>query len=67
MALGSGSRTVAITSIASSLLMHSLAFSLSEFLRHAQDFGSGLPLRSRPLNASTLLIDSLKSLLALGF
>jgi hypothetical protein len=61
--LGSGSRTVAITSIASSLLMHSLVFSLPEFLRDAQDFGSGLPLCSRPLNASTLLIDSLSSLL----
>src|SRR6202162_5823007 len=65
MALGSGSTTVAITSIASSLLMHSLALSLHEIPHSVRDFGSGLPLRSRPLDASTsiassLLIDSLK-------
>src|SRR5580704_16938304 len=37
-----------------------LDFFVARVLRYAQDFGSGLPLRSRPLNASTLLIDSFK-------
>src|SRR5579871_6593242 len=59
MALGSGSRTTAMTSIASSLLIRSLHIFRS-LAQTARDFDSGLRLRSHPPDSSTYFVKSLR-------